>query len=347
MRRALAPLLFALASGCTLGGGNVIRVYSGREVPGPYITPEAYAHYAQGVLDESQGNFAKALREYEAALADDDSSPDLWTRVAAVQCRLGKDPTRAFQRAESLDPDFSPLWRERARCALDRGDAARALPLAERAVALDPLDPAASLLVARALEKLGRPADARRWLLALALWDPTSKPARLRLHPTEPTPARRSDPLGARGPGERRASVEDVDRALRLGDTEGARRLAKEVGQAPSALALRAAALGHAALAKAEAERVLAADPDDSDARIALLVAATLAGDQAAYETALSELGPEPLAPSPLGVRLLGELLGRRAGSEAAEIWRSIWALPAATDRLEAAVEQRAGTPNQ
>lgn len=338
MRRALAPLLFALAGGCTLGGGSVIRVYSGREVAGPYITPEAYAHYAQGVLDESQGNFAKALGEYEAALADDDSSPDPWTRAAAAQCRLGRDPSRAFQRAEALDPEFSPLWRERARCALDRGDAARALPLAERAVALDPLDTAASLLVARALEKLGRPADARRWLLALALWDPTSK-ARL---PSEPTPPRRTDALGARRPGERRASVEDVDRALRLGDTEGARRLAKAAGLPPSALALRAAALGDAALANSEAERVLAADPDDSDALIARLVAATLTGDQAAYETALSALGPEPLPPSPLGVRLLGELLGRRAGSEAAELWRSIWALPAATDDLEAAVERRA-----
>lgn len=339
MRRALAPLLFALTGGCTLGGGNVIRVYSGREVAGPYITPEAYAHYAQGVLDESQGNFAKAVGEYEAALADDDSSPDLWTRAAAAQCRLGRDPSRAFQRAEALDPEFSPLWRERARCALDRGDAARALPLAERAVALDPLDAAASLLVARALEKLGRPADARRWLLALALWDPTSEPAR---PPTEPPPARRTDALGARRPAERRASLEDVDRALRLGDTEGARRLAKGAGLAPSALALRAAALGEAALAKSEAERVLAADPDDSDALIARLVAAALTGDQAAYETALSALGPEPLPPSPLGVRLLGELLGRRAGSEAAELWRSIWALPAATDGLEAAVEQRA-----
>jgi len=342
----LTPLLALGLAGCGFGADNVTRVYSGHEVAGPYITPEAYAHYAQGILDERAGQLGKAEREYQAALLEDDSSPDLWARLGAVECRSGKDPSRSFAQAESLDASFAPLFRERARCALTKGDARGALTAAERAVALDPDDEDASLLVARAYVKLGRAADARRWLLALLLRDPTSTGAReahREVAPgTEPAPALPPDPFGARRPGERRATRAGVDRALAQGDDASARRLAKSAGIGPGELALRAAALGRAQLAKAEAERVLAADADDSDALVAALTAASLEGDRAAFETALSGFGPEPLDPSPLAVRLLGELLARRVGPDSAETWRRAWALPAAADPLEASVEARA-----
>lgn len=345
--RGLCLGLAALSSlsGCLFRGEKVTRVYSGREVDGPYVTPEAYAHYAQGVLDESQGQLAKAMREFQQALLDDDSSPALWTRLASLECRTGKDPGASFARAEALDREFAPLARERARCALARGDAAGALALAERAVALDPDDDAASLLVAQCHQKLGRPADARRWLLALLLRDPTSAEASQAYRALEPRGRARvepaADPLGARRPGQTRSKTEDVDRALAAGDGEHAKRLALAAGVGPGQLALRAAALGVSSVARTEAERVLAADPNDGDALVAALCAASLDGSAEQFEAALRRVGQQPFAPSPLGVRLLGELLGHRVGTAARDAWLEAWSLPAPSDPLEARVDAR------
>jgi hypothetical protein len=58
---------------------------------------------------------------------------------------------------------------------------------------------------------------------------------------------------------------------------------------------------------------VLAAEPGNADARIAALVAADLAGDDAVVER-LVDLPATTLPPSPLGRALLQELLLRRAG---------------------------------
>ncbi len=345
-RVALALFMVAAvagSAGCGIGSSSVTRVYSGRTELGPYISPEAYAHYAQGVLHENDDKLEAAIGEYQAALLDDDSSPDVWTRLGAVQCRAGKDAAASFAHAEELDPDYAPLSRERAACALAKGNARAALPLAERAVALDPDDEAASLLVIRAYEKLGRRDDARRWLWALLVRNPTSKAARdaaRAAHATAPL-SLPADPLGARRPDDRQAVTDDVDRALVAGDSARARALAQSAGVSPGALALRAAAIGRTSAAKREADRVLASDPNDADALIAAAVAASLDGDQPAFAHALRQLGPEPIAPSGLGVRLLGELLARRIGTTAAEAWRSAWSLPRATNKLEAAVEAR------
>ncbi|MCC6902847.1 MAG: tetratricopeptide repeat protein [Polyangiaceae bacterium] len=341
-RRALAALLFASVTGCGFMGTRVTRVYSGREHAGPYLSPEAYAHYTQAVAHERGGKLADAIREYRAVLLEDDSSPDVWARLGAVECRTGQSSDTSFARAEALDAEYAPLWRERAACALARGDAGRALAHAQRAVALDPDDDAASLSVVRALVKLGRRDDAERWLWALWVRDPASSASAEARRatgspPREPPP----DLLGARRRDDRRPTVADVDRALAAGELELAKRLARGAGLSAGGFSLHAVALGRSALAKREAARALDGDPNDADALIAAACAASLDGDPDAFDHALRALGPSPLAPSGLGVRLFRELLARRVGPGAAEAWQSAWALAPAAGRLEAAVDAR------
>ncbi len=343
IRHALSLIVALASTGCLFSGGSVTRVYAGREVEGPYVTPEAYAHYTEGRLRELGGDDAGAISEYLAALDEDPDSLDAWVRLGAVSCRAMQDAKMAFREAESIDAEFEPLWRERARCALSSGDAARALSLAEHAVALDPDDDDASLVAADALTKLGRREDARRWLVALIARSASArgKQALAKLetgastapNPNQPVPAH-----GARPP----ASRSELDRAL-IEEPDKAKALARRAGVTPGELAVRAAALGLTSFARAASEQILSADPDDGDAWVAGLCAASLEHDQGRFERVAAGLGEEPLELSPLAVRLMTELILRKLGPEAASAWQTAWALPAPSDPLERAVETRIG----
>src|SRR5262249_43024803 len=144
-----------------------------------YISPEAYAHYAQAALDEAGGDDAGAALEYARAAEEDPDSADIMTRLGRVHCRLksGKHVV-FFERAEELDAEFAPLYRERALCALREGNPTAAHDAATKAVVLDPDDEAASLALSEAARRLGHADEASRWLLALVLRDPGSSRAR-------------------------------------------------------------------------------------------------------------------------------------------------------------------------
>jgi len=89
-------------------------------------------------------------------------------------------------------------------------------------------------------------------------------------------------------------------------------------------LALRAAALGQSEFARDQAALVLGADPADTDARVAAVVAADLARDDAALARALTGV-PDDLAPlSPLAALTLSEVLRHRVGDDAARPLREI-----------------------
>jgi hypothetical protein len=144
----------------------------------------------------------------------------------------------------------------------------------------------------------------------------------------------------------RLAPLAELDDALRREDLDAAHRHARRAHLPLAEIAVRAAALGRAAPARSEAELVLAADPADLTARIALAVAADLAGDAGVLAAALASIPPSPAAltpPSPLAALLFAELLDRRVDGDAARAW--LGAQPAAAaapgDALLAAVSAR------
>ncbi|TKD03281.1 tetratricopeptide repeat protein [Polyangium fumosum] len=332
---AAAITLLGLVAGC--GDPTVIRVIDGVPTQGRFISYEAYAYYARGTEAEAHGDLPLAITLYRGAAENDAKSVEIWTRLGAASCASPDARAfagEAFTRAEELDPTYEPLARARARCAADTGHLAEALKHAAHAVALDPGQDDAVLLYASLLERTGRVADAERTLDALVIERPTSVQGwlaryelALRLHDAV-TAERAARALRQRAPRlamrvaaevPALAPLAEVDAALRAGDLDAARKAARRAHLPAPELAVRAAALGLPRLARDQAELVLGADPSSNSARIALAVAADLSGDTALLATALDAPKDTPtVAPSPLARLLFTDLLGRRAGRDAA-----------------------------
>ena len=190
--RAREPLRSAgLAWGAIFAAGavvactpaTVVRVIDGREVTGRFVSDRAYALYARGAEAEARGDLEGARLEYLAAAEQDEGNAEVWTRVGAVSCGLGRDDgaREAFDAAAARAPEYEPLYRERARCALSRtgsggagaaasGDGLRAaFEDATRSLSLDPDSEDAALLYARAAEATGDAALAERALRELVV----------------------------------------------------------------------------------------------------------------------------------------------------------------------------------
>ncbi|AUX23429.1 hypothetical protein SOCEGT47_039540 [Sorangium cellulosum] len=371
-RRARAALrlagallaLLATAQGC--GAPTVARAVDGQIVEGRFISPHAYALYAIGAEAEARGDLELALLSYERAEDSDPESADIWTRVGAVRCRLGRGEAAAdaFERARAIDPDYEPAHREQARCDLAAGRLQAALGRIDRAVALDPDRDDGLLLRAEILRRLGRTDDARRALRALLVRRPRSVDAWRALHAVavaagdRPAAAQASRRLLELAPPRRAAALPspsrpllaELDLALQSGQLRRARRLARDAGLPPAEVAVRAAALGRAREAHEQAELVSGADPASASALVALAVAADLIGDEATLARACDALhspaagsGPT-VPPSPLARLLFAELLSRRVGGDAALAWLGpLPAVPAAgaPDPLSQEVERR------
>jgi hypothetical protein len=112
---------------------------------------------------------------------------------------------------------------------------------------------------------------------------------------------------------------------LTEGDLKAARRAAVALRIRPGELAVLAARRGASDTARAQARLVLAADPENVDAWVALVVVADLAGDDAGVVAALAKPPSASWPPSALGAALLGELLERRVGTPAAQAWREAY----------------------
>lgn len=325
---ALALLVFA-GAGCFVGSPVVTRVVHGKRVPGRFVKAEAYAAYLQGAMLEAEGREREAIAAYREALRHDPESPDPWTRIGASLCALGDpDPWAAFDRASSLDPTYDAAWAERARCHLAREEHGPARLSARRAVALEPLVLDNALLLTRALELSGDLDEARRWLDGLVAAHPASVEAhRARLD----FALRTGDRVREEASAERLAELAPdsvkleadapslsplarLDQALLDHDLEAARRWALTARRSAGWIALRAIELGRIDEAKAQAELVFAADPADSDARVALLWLAQVERDDTTLRATLAKLPKEAGPLSELGARLLDELLRRRLG---------------------------------
>ena len=94
MRRAGGALLLGAAASLGCGAHrSTERVFDGHAVVGPYIEPEAYAAFADGVYREAHGDTAGALRACEAELRGQPEPFWLAGRLASQVSR-----TRAVQR---------------------------------------------------------------------------------------------------------------------------------------------------------------------------------------------------------------------------------------------------------
>ncbi|AKT39905.1 tetratricopeptide repeat protein [Chondromyces crocatus] len=326
-----------VAVGCA--APTVTRSIGGELIEGRFISPYAYTLYAIGANAEARGEFSEALEAFSRAERADAGSAEIWTRIGALRCRLGGDAEAAFEKAMGRDARYEPLWRERARCAREGGRFAQALGFAEQAVALDPDQEEAWLLLVELLEKQGRGDEARRALRGWTVrhprsvtgWVALSELARRQGDEVEATlAARRAAALSPRHAGGFAqelpgfAPLLQVDAALERGDLEEARRCARKARLSPAELSVRAAALGRTAEAHAQAELVLGADPASGSARIALAVASDLVGDEAGLREAwrgMPGAGEVLTPPSTLARLLFAELLARRVDGEAAKAW--------------------------
>jgi tetratricopeptide (TPR) repeat protein len=343
MTRSLGWWLLLLATGCASSRTSVIRVVDGEELPGRFVSHLAYTAYARGAVLEADGDLNAAVDAYREALREDAESKEIWTRIGALHCQLGRPGAEdAFASAISLDPEYEPTWRERARCHLRQGKLRAALSEAQRALALDPSLQETSVLIATIFARLGRPKDARRVLEGLIAFSPGSVPgyeALLELatrtkdaplreraaHELARLSPRRQQELARLEPSLSLAAR--IDEALRERDLERAQELALEARMPGATLALRAAALGRADLAYELARRVLDADPQNGDAWVAAVAAADELRDEHAFATALASMARDMVPPGVDAIRLLADLLERRAGRTASQALRSAYGL--------------------
>ncbi len=341
-RRALV-LSLALTSlgGCT-GGERVTRVAGGFREDGRYIDTQSYSAFTSGVIAEASGRYADARIFYEQALDDDPKSPEIQTRVGAVRCKLGvrgaraelDAAERAFDEALELDSTFAPAYYERAVCERARGKREAALGDAQRAVKYDSAPVAYTRLVSELLFEARRSSEAWAWLDALVERTPDSA----EVWSAYRSAAERSDDavrlrralanqvrLGAPEPRPEASDTEAIDALLLLGDLPAARVAAKARRWRSSELAIRSVEIGALEVGYEQAMLVLGADPGDTDAWIAALVAADEQRHPERFQAALVALDPRPLPPSARAVDLLVALLGRRVGADAARALRQAW----------------------
>lgn len=294
-----ALLSLVLCVGCAVGSNGVTRMAGGVRYEGRFVNPEAYAAYLLGVEREARGDFGEALESYLEAHAEDPDSPEIWARIGAVRCfssqpKDGPAAARAaFERGLKIDPAYYGNYAERARCAERAQDFSAALTDALAAVARQPEDEPANLLVARVLLALGRRAEARTWLEAYRSYHPATVATDRALvsarTPEASTAAALTTPRSVPPSSNAETSSvhSDAFAELRSGRTEHARQ---------------------------RAQIELEADPTNSDAWIATLVACDALHDDACFEATISRLRTPSLSPSNTALSYLRELLARRAG---------------------------------
>jgi tetratricopeptide (TPR) repeat protein len=131
---------FGVAIGVAIGAcaaqPSVDRVYGGEVVRGRFVEPEAYATFLRGAIAEAAGKTQDAITEYERAARLDPRSPEIWTRIGALQCP-SETADASFRRALDLDRGSARAWAAMAACATARGRSAEAQSDAEHAASLD------------------------------------------------------------------------------------------------------------------------------------------------------------------------------------------------------------------
>jgi len=318
---AIVVALSLWAFGCA--DGSVTRVVDGETLEGPPIAPEAYAAYAKAELWAAAGSRRAALAEFERALDADPRSPTILTRIGELRCEDrpredGRRAMKSFARALERDPHYAPAFLGRAQCLERLGRTKEALADAERGAYLDPLSLESTRTVARLLFAAGRRREAWTWLEARAAFEPSSSDAAALVLEAA---MREKDQVRAARARKALGSLDELppptlDEALARRDLASARKAG--LAQRLSGAKLALYSLDRAPeLALEQALVTLRADPQDTDAWTAALVAADRVGDERRFAEILPLLDAEPLPPSPRALALLSELIAHRAGPDA------------------------------
>jgi tetratricopeptide (TPR) repeat protein len=283
------------------------RVFDGHVVVGAYVEPEAYAAFAEGVYLEARGEWEAAASAYRRARSRDPDSPGIAARLGAIACRTSLEAALDEFRTSGVARDYAPAWAERARCLLAHHDPARALEAAQRAVMLDPKSPDANLAIAQIHREQGRPDRARAWLFAWALVDPDAVAHR---HAIE-------QQAGLLGDGDLALLITSLARHTPDGD------LGTDYVTPPSPAGLARLAItgGEPDMASRHATLALEANPEDADASIIALFAASLELDEARFLELLRSVRASAEPPGADASAWMAELLRARVGDEAAERW--------------------------
>ena len=325
-------LLAASIAGCA-GGGAVVRIVDGRAIEGRYIDSDAYDAYLRGAIAEQDGNLDVAAAWFEKAREADPNGVEALVRLGAVQCQRGAagEADRVFAQALARDAQDAELHVAIARCALVAGDAKRSEAEARRAMRLDPNASRTTIVLAEAIAAQGRSEAAAQVLDGWVVWSGGRREAWravLQFAVKRGDAARQNvarsrldDPPGAHTAaiaGDRSRVLRQLDQALARGELQAARAFAVEAHLPPSAVAVRAVALGCYRVAEEQASFVLAAEPGEPDA-IAAVLALPASMAFSLQNARISVPAPAERSLSALAALVIARAIRQRAGDVAAQ----------------------------
>jgi tetratricopeptide (TPR) repeat protein len=173
-----AALVVLLAAGCAAAKPkpkpdraairDAVRAHG--ELEGRYASAAAYAHFLRARLYHHGGQHRRALDELRLALATDEGSPWLLTRIGEEYARLGElgRAERALQAALQSDGAHAPAHLMLARVLAETHRLAQARTHVRRAIRLSPQEEDGYLLWAQVELEAGRPDAALGAVDALA-----------------------------------------------------------------------------------------------------------------------------------------------------------------------------------
>ncbi|XXF80633.1 tetratricopeptide repeat protein [Myxococcaceae bacterium GXIMD 01537] len=134
-----------------------------------FASSASYAAFLDARLRQLSGDSRGAVDALRLALATDDGSPYLLTRLGEEYARLGElgKAERELRKVVERTPDYYPARVLLGRVLLEAGRPARAAVHLRRAVALRPHEPEAYLVLAQLHLEARQPDEAVRWVEAL------------------------------------------------------------------------------------------------------------------------------------------------------------------------------------
>jgi Flp pilus assembly protein TadD len=142
------------------------------------VRPVTVDYEAQATILFAAGDLAGARDKFEHATKAAPSAR-VWTNYGVTLQRLGDldGAVAAYRSAIGIDPNYLEAWLYQARVAAEQGELARAIPLLQRALAINPLNADANVELARLEYESHNWTEARRFAETALRGDATSSRA--------------------------------------------------------------------------------------------------------------------------------------------------------------------------